>query len=106
MCERLKTFDGSINVAGGFSAGAGTVSYFVELTVGDRVTGLSTPDYNVNYVMSGRFPDLKTQSELIEIAIPAFRGTSIKLLQSWFESGKFEKAVQSYMRSRDAYKQR
>lgn len=106
MCERLKTFDGAINVAGGFSVGADTVSFFVELTVGDRVTGLSIPDNRANFVQSGRFPHAKTQSELIEIAITAFRGTTEMLLQSWYESGQFEQAAQAFLMSSAKLKQR
>lgn len=106
MCERLNSFGGAINVAGGFSTGAGTVSYFVHLTVGERVTGFSIPDHGINFVMSGRFPDAKTESELIGIAIPAFRGTTKKLLQNWYESGGFEKAVEAFLNSRNILNRR
>ena len=106
MCERLSSFDGAINVAGGFSTGAGTVSYFVDLTVSDRATGLSIPDHGVNYVLSGRFPDAKTESELIGIAIPAFRNSTQQLLQHWHESGKFEKAVKAFLNSRNILNRR
>ncbi len=106
MCDRLNSFDGAINVAGGFSTGAGTVSYFVHLTVGDRVTGLSIPDHGINFVMSGRFPNAKTQSELINIAIPAFRSTTKKLLQNWYDSGGFEKAVEAFLKSRNMLNRR
>ena len=106
MCERLRSFDGAINVAGGFSTGAGTVSYFVDLTVSDRATGLSIPDHGVNYILSGRFPDAKIESELIGIAIPAFRNSTQQLLQHWYESGKFEKAVNTFLNSRNVLQQR
>lgn len=64
----------------------------------------SRPWHQFRHVRS--FPDAKTESELIDIAIPAFRGTTKKLLQNWYESGGFEKAVEAFLNSRNILNRR